>query len=155
MNGPGFVAYSCAAETLSETTMAHTPRTRPVALTGSAGAPPNGSSLAAVPGAVAADSPAEAVALLLRRLGHSTPEPRGTALWPAPSRSSAPSGRRPKPRCRALEGKPRAVFAGLPKGSPGGSPADSVSEPWPSNPAAGLVAALLLRRFGHSTREPR
>ena len=156
MNGlAGLVAGPGAAETLSEATTARTPGTRLVALTGAAGAPPNRSSLAAAPGAGTADFPAEAVALLLRRPGHSTPEPRGAAQRPAASRSSAPPGHRPKPRWRTREGKPRAVFAGLPKGSPGGSPADSVSEPGPSNPAAGAVATLRLRRFGHPAPQRR
>ena len=68
----GVVALPGAAGTLSEAAMARTLEKPLVTLTGS----PDGSPLAAVPGAVAADSPAGAVALLLRRLGHSPPQPR-------------------------------------------------------------------------------
>ena len=70
VTGPG------AAETLSEATMARTLETRLVALNGSAGVPPNGSCLAAVPGSVVADSVAGAAALRRRRSGHSAPQPR-------------------------------------------------------------------------------
>ena len=77
MNGPSdLVALPGAAATPSEAAMARTLGERLVTLSGSPDGSPAGSPLAAVPGAVAADSPAEAVALLLRRLGHSAPQPR-------------------------------------------------------------------------------
>ena len=72
----GVVALPGAAGTLSEAAMARTLEKPLVTLTGSPDGSPTGSPLAAVPGAVAADSPAEAVALLLRRLGHSPAQPR-------------------------------------------------------------------------------
>ena len=76
MNGPsGPVALPGAAGTTSEAPMARTLDKPPVTLTGAPDGSPAGSPLAAVPGAVAADSPAEAVALLLRRLGYSAPQP--------------------------------------------------------------------------------